>query len=46
MKVAIIIISIVGILAAITAINLKALADSVSEFDFWWEDDNYEEDAE
>lgn len=24
-------------------VSFRALADSVSEFDFWWEDDMYDE---
>lgn len=43
MKTAVIITLVVAIPVIITAVNLKALADSVSEFDLWWEDDMYDE---
>ena len=40
MKLAIII-TILGILSIIVTINTIALANSVSEFDLFWEDENY-----
>lgn len=37
------IVTILILIGSVCAASLKALADSVSEFDFWWEDDNYDE---